>query len=398
MTPRTDEYEQDNSHLNATTDDDGLKQDMAALARACMFNDDETKTHSQEDPLLASGDAIVPFTILSDSDSDDLECLKRVKSRYQSTDTLPSTQMTLAASHDDDEDDFETVRAIFKRFSAYDGSGREAWDEGNQASSLIDEQDVAKCSISEYSDADELCPDSLSADNDAKLLIKPGGFDETCENDASLSSQLPKKRSSFPPSAQAFIVAIKKNRALQRFLRSKLIETEAKIEENKKQRDKVKILKDFQVTLSRRTAKAFSLKIDPRVQLISSKKSVASNKSKSQNKKVSAMCYGPDENSHVANYKMVLERFPLSLDRKKWSNKEKENLLKGIKQQFQETVLQISVDRMCSGYSPGDTNDMDIIIESVKDIEITSERIREFLPKVNWDRLAFYVCCWPYWS
>jgi myb proto-oncogene protein len=51
-----------------------------------------------------------------------------------------------------------------------------------------------------------------------------------------------------------------------------------------------------------------------------------------------------------------------------------------------------------SGYSPGDTNDMDIIIESVKDIEITSERIREFLPKVNWDRLAFYVCCWPYWS
>jgi myb proto-oncogene protein len=43
---------------------------------------------------------------------------------------------------------------------------------------------------------------------------------------------------------------------------------------------------------------------------------------------------------------MVLERFPLSLDRKKWSNKEKENLLKGIKQQFQETVLQISVDRM----------------------------------------------------
>jgi hypothetical protein len=125
-----------------------------------------------------------------------------------------------------------------------------------------------------------LCPDSLSADNDAKLLIKAGGFDETCENDASLSSQLPKKRSSFPPSAQAFIVAIKKNRALQRFLRSKLIETEAKIEENKKQRDKVKILKDFQVTLSRRTAKAFSLKIDPRVQLISSKKSVASNKSK----------------------------------------------------------------------------------------------------------------------
>jgi len=66
----------------------------------------------------------------------------------------------------------------------------------------------------------------------------------------------------------------------------------------------------------------------------------------SHNKKASAMCYGPDENSCVANYKMVLERFPLSLPKKKWSDKERENLSKGIKQQFQETVLQISVDRM----------------------------------------------------
>jgi len=55
------------------------------------------------------------------------------------------------------------------------------------------------------------------------------------------------------------------------------------------------------------------------------------------------MCYGPEENSHVANYRMVLERFPLSLDRKKWSKVERENLLKGIKQQFQEMVLQLSL-------------------------------------------------------
>ncbi|GAU43918.1 hypothetical protein TSUD_88910 [Trifolium subterraneum] len=378
MTPRTDEYEQDNNDLNATTDDDddddgGLKEDMAALARACMFNVDD-ETQFQEDPLLASGDAIVPFTVTTDSDSDeqnDLECLKRVQSLYQTNKgTLPPPQPTTAAS-DDDEDDIETVRAIFKRFSAYDGGGREAWDEGNQnqASSLIGDN----------SDADELCPDSLLPDNDAKLLIKPCGFDESCENDADLSSKLPKKRSSFPPSAQAFIDAVKKNRALQKFLRSKLIEIEAKIEENKKLRDKVKLLKDFQVSCSKRTASALSLKNDPRVQLISSKKSVATNKSK-----VSAMCYGPDENSHVANYKMVLERFPLSLDRKKWSNKERENLSKGIKQQFQETMLQISVDRMSSGCNLH----MDSIIESVKDIEITPERIREFLPKVNWHRLA----------
>ncbi|XP_045789099.1 uncharacterized protein LOC123884131 [Trifolium pratense] len=386
MKPRTDEYEQDNDDDN---DDDGLKEDMAALARACMFNDDETQ--SQEDPLLASGDAIVPFTVTADSDSDeqsDLECLKRVQSLYQPNNgTLPPPQPTTATS-DDDEDDFETVRAIFKRFSAYDGGGREAWDEENQASSLIGEGYVAKTSISDNSDTDELCPDSVLPDNDSKLRIQPCGFDESCENDVHLSSQLPKKRSSFPPSAQAFVDALKKNRVLQKFLRNKLIDIEAKIEENKRLRDKVKVLKDFQVSCSKRTASALSLKKDPCVQLISSKKSVATNKSKSHNKKVSAMCYGPDENSHVANYKMVLERFPHSLDRKKWSNKERENLSKGIKQQFQETVLQISVDRMSSGCSPGDGNDMDSIIESVKGIEITPARIREFLTKVNWDRLA----------
>lgn len=36
----------------------------------------------------------------------------------------------------------------------------------------------------------------------------------------------------------------------------------------------------------------------------------------------------------------------------------------------------------------GDANDMDSIIASVKDLEITPEVTKEFLPKVNWDRLA----------
>lgn len=63
-------------------------------------------------------------------------------------------------------------------------------------------------------------------------------------------------------------------------------------------------------------------------------------------KKISPMYYGPVENCQVANYRMALEKFPLSLDRKKWSEDEKKNLEKGIRQQFQEMVLQISVDRL----------------------------------------------------
>lgn len=57
------------------------------------------------------------------------------------------------------------------------------------------------------------------------------------------------------------------------------------------------------------------------------------------------MSYGPAENSHVTNYRTALTNFPLSLDRKKWSKEERENLGKGIRQQFQEMVLQMSVDR-----------------------------------------------------
>lgn len=145
-----------------------------------------------------------------------------------------------------------------------------------QASNLSGEPDVANSSSSCKPDAGELCPVSHYPNEDTEH----SGFVESCKTDAFAPSNLPQKRSSFPPSAQAFIGAVKKNRALQRFLRSKLIEIEAKIEENKKLRDKVKLLKDFQVSCNRRTGNALSLKKDPRVQLITAKRSSAPNNSK----------------------------------------------------------------------------------------------------------------------
>ncbi|KAK7844725.1 myb-like protein l [Quercus suber] len=101
------------------------------------------------------------------------------------------------------------------------------------------------------------------------------------------------------------------------------------------------------------------------------------------------MYYGPAENSHVTNYRMALTTFPLSLERKKWSKAERENLGKGIRQQFQEMVLQISVDQLSDlDGSCGDSNDFDKILVSIKDLEVTPENLREFLPKVNWEQLA----------
>lgn len=91
------------------------------------------------------------------------------------------------------------------------------------------------------------------------------------QSDVSRLSIVPQKPS-FPKSAQMFIDAIKKNRAYQKFIRSKLTQIESRIEENKKLRERVKILKDFQVSCRKITGRALSQKKDPRVQLISAQK------------------------------------------------------------------------------------------------------------------------------
>ena len=40
------------------------------------------------------------------------------------------------------------------------------------------------------------------------------------------------------------------------------------------------------------------------------------------------------------------------------------------------------------------SNNFDAILSSIRDLEITPEKLREFLPKVNWDQVAsLYVSC-----
>ncbi|XVF12614.1 hypothetical protein REPUB_Repub08aG0134200 [Reevesia pubescens] len=143
----------------------------------------------------------------------------------------------------------------------------------------------------------------------------------------------------------------------------------------------------FEVSCKKITGRALSMKKDPRIQLISARKSRTAKDPEVNDKKVTAD-YGPPENSSVGNYRMALTKFPLTLQRKKWSREEKENLEKGIRQQFQERALQASVDWLSSDGPSGDGRNLDDIIATVKDLEITPERIREFLPNVNWDQLA----------
>lgn len=61
---------------------------------------------------------------------------------------------------------------------------------------------------------------------------------------------------------------------------------------------------------------------------------------------VPASCKGPPENVHVPNYKEAMATFSIPCNKEKWSKEERENLLKGVKQQFQEILLQQCVDRL----------------------------------------------------
>lgn len=113
-----------------------------------------------------------------------------------------------------------------------------------------------------------------------RLEEQPSKSIEGYHRDSSKPSMSQPSYSSFPQSAKVFMDAIKKNRSFQKFLRTKLLQIEAKLEENKKLKERVKILKDFQVNCKRRTGRALSQKKDSRVQLISAKKSSPSKDSK----------------------------------------------------------------------------------------------------------------------
>ncbi|EOA15694.1 hypothetical protein CARUB_v10006404mg [Capsella rubella] len=199
---------------------------------------------------------------------------------------------------------------------------------------------------------------------------------ETCQSESS----------SFPEAAKAFVNAIQKNRSYQSLLRRKLSEIEATIEQNEKHKKNVKIVKDFEASCKRITKQALSQMKDPRVELISARKSEpASDSTEDNDKKTSPLMLGPLENACVANYRMALEKYPVSVDRRSWTSKEKESLAKGLKQQVQNALIHEAFER--SSDLEGSADDVNTILEGIKNLEITPEMIRQYLPKVNWDQL-----------
>ncbi|XP_028554014.1 uncharacterized protein LOC110103393 isoform X4 [Dendrobium catenatum] len=192
--------------------------------------------------------------------------------------------------------------------------------------------------------------------------------------------------SRFPKSVQNFVHALKKNRSCQRFIREKMMEIEAKIEVNRKLKERIKCLMDFHTACKRKVGRSLCQKRDPRIRLISFRQQKSSSTVKENSKKSSALYFAPAENAQMSNYKMVMGRFPVSLRKRQWSNAEKDKLFDGVKQQCQEMLF---LNSMNIGSDFDGLNDS--IITSTFDCArhlLTPEILRSFIRLVNWDRLA----------
>ncbi|KAJ6340322.1 hypothetical protein OIU77_008141 [Salix suchowensis] len=380
-------------------DDDDFQNDMEALRQACIVTDTNLTNISPAAAVSdgsgeADGNSCSGASVSDSESEDDFELFRSVQNRFaKSAGSLEPLSLkplcALPPVSDDEEDDFETLCAVKRRFAAYDNNNNQEKEKnemekpevGISDNSLVERNAACEPAAEQDDNATNLLGDNVEIGHAASAEDK--------ELDSGRLSTLELDYSSFPKSAQVFIDAIKKNRSCQKFIRNKLIQIEARIEENNKLKDKVKILKDFQLSCRKITGMALSLRKDPRIQLVSARKTSNSKHPKVNGKKVSPLHDGPVENSHVANYRTALTNFPLALNRKKWTETEKENLGKGIRQQYQEMVLQLSMDQFsCSEGSPEDAKDLDSILVSIRDLEITPEKIREFLPRVNWDQLA----------
>ncbi|XP_071901779.1 uncharacterized protein [Coffea arabica] len=364
-----DDEEEESSGSDA---DDGFDEDMEALRRACLLtgtNVDDLENPCSPSPAVTATTSGAAATTGSDSDADDaeddLELVRNIQKRFAIVTDSALEPLTLEPLYSiqpsaNEDDDFETLRAIQRRFFAYSEGG-------------LGESTEVVSHKPENSNLQEESPSYLDKINNA-----------TKDIDACSKVNAGTQPSDF---TEAFVDAIKKNRSCQKLIRSKLLHIETRIEELKKLKERVKILKDFQATCRKRVGQALSQKKDARVQLISVPK-LSANVQLSQ-KKSSPMQYGPAENSQVANYREALEKFPVSVIRNKWSKEEREKLSNGVKQQFQKVLLQRSVDLLSDGDGSFDDSDnLDSIVASIRDLDITPDKMRQFLPKVNWDELA----------
>lgn len=112
--------------------DDGFNADMEALRRACQITGSNPTGNNRQ--LTSNSDGVVSISSSSDAESDgdhELELVRNIQKRF----AIPSdmeelvTQKPLCvlppdwSDADDCDEDYETLRAIQRRFTAYSDGG-----------------------------------------------------------------------------------------------------------------------------------------------------------------------------------------------------------------------------------------------------------------------------------
>lgn len=114
--------------------DDGFQQDMEALKKACLFagkDADDLQPSSSSGDVAAGDDDddddVTPSVSDANEYDDDIACLRNLQERFSLSTELcepinlkPLCSIFPPGSEGDEENDLETLRAIERRFAAYD--------------------------------------------------------------------------------------------------------------------------------------------------------------------------------------------------------------------------------------------------------------------------------------
>nr|GEZ70028.1 myb domain protein 4r1 [Tanacetum cinerariifolium] len=199
--------------MSDTDSDNEFQQDIQALKRACSLTGVKT-----------ADDVIPKSSSLDDDDDDDIfddmELLRGIKKRF----SIPNKK--------DEEEVVMKLQRSEKQVGATNNIDLGKESSPNFFVTRINNRQGFPDSVDGRA-ADNYMSSNLTSATNVSEGHEPG------------SELVPAGDCGFPASAQAFVEAIKKNRTYQKFLCDKLIKVEARLEENKKLRERVKFLKAF---------------------------------------------------------------------------------------------------------------------------------------------------------
>ncbi|CAM6126983.1 unnamed protein product [Calypogeia fissa] len=196
---------------------------------------------------------------------------------------------------------------------------------------------------------------------------------------------------SCPESAQVLTDALKKNKQCQRTLRNVLSQIEAKQKENAELQRRVRSLVDFEKYCNRRFAGFFTDQANPSVKLIAAKAPATQNKSSdSSSKTVSDLqTCGPPENTDVEIYKKLQKKVSFTFPCRRWSNDERIELAKGVKQQVYEVLVRQAMDTLSNADAlDEDFNSLDDYVSKIGGKEFSPQQIRDAVPGIDWAEVA----------